>query len=94
MNRTEEPILTDWADGFRAEGTGPSRPVLNLANARRAALSQLRARLRTEPELVTAFWTEIASPDRIANPELTVLYTHLTYAGRTFTLLEFVSGFE
>ncbi len=87
-----DSILSDWADTPAPIRAEPSRPGLDLAGARRAALSQLRGRLRREPDLVAAFWAEIASPDRIANPDATVLYAQLGYAGKAYTILEFVSG--
>ncbi|MFN0171819.1 MAG: hypothetical protein ACKV22_35855 [Bryobacteraceae bacterium] len=65
---------------------------MDLATARRAALSQLRVRLRTEPNLISSLWTELASPDRIIQPDLTLFYGTLSYAGRTYTILEYVSG--
>jgi serine/threonine protein kinase len=68
------------------------RPGMDLATARRAALSQLRVRLRTEPNLIASLWTELASPDRIIQPDLTLFYGTLSYAGRTYTILEYVSG--
>ncbi len=87
-----DSILSDWADTPAPIRAEPSRPGLDLAGARRAALSQLRVRLRREPDLVAAFWAEIASPDRIATPDATVLYAQLGYAGKSYTILEFVSG--
>jgi TonB family protein len=65
---------------------------MDFATARRSALSQLRARLNSEPELVAAFWTELASADRVATPNLTVLYCSLTFHRKTYTILEFVCG--
>jgi TonB family protein len=65
---------------------------MDFATARRSALSQLRARLNSEPELVAAFWTELASADRIAIPNLTVLYCQLSFHRKNYTILEFVSG--
>lgn len=87
-----DSILSDWADTPAPIRAEPSRPGLDLAGARRAALSQLRGRLRREPDLVAAFWAEIASPDRISTPDATVLYAQLGYAGKSYTILEFVSG--
>ncbi len=84
------------AVGSAAVGTIPpgmtQRPGMDLATARRAALSQLRGRLRTEPGLIASLWAELASPDRIARPDLTLFYGTLSYAGRVYTILEYVSG--
>jgi TonB family protein len=65
---------------------------LEIAVARQFALGRIGSRLASEPELVAAFWNQIAAPLNPAHPDLTVLYCSVRYLGRTYALLEFVAG--
>lgn len=75
----------------RRRESAPAAFPFDMPSARLAALRHLSAQL-AEPRLIQGFWNELAKPERIAHPEITVLYSLLQHGSATYVLMEFIAG--
>src|SRR5438552_3974509 len=66
--------------------------VLELTAARQFAAARIGARLATDHSLAPKFWSQIATAETPARPDLTVLYAVVRRRDQTYALFEFVAG--
>ncbi len=72
-------------------GARKIQPV-DLATARLCSLRHLNSQLAANPNLITAFWNEIAGPFWLSEPDLTVFYSFLRHGSQDYVVVEYVAG--